>query len=211
MTINAYVNQILDSPAHIFDEIIEKLIGRNVQNSKIELMRHTTDVDVVLFQAIKSVLKDLRAEEGMVSRFVYNLFGVELRKNKRREQLIFLGSQLKTQHAQVKLELFRLHRLSERLGLIIIDLKRLDEGFRGKHIYFQNEITLNKSKFFLREIEMQILQLREYQLSLDSKHNNLGDIDKVYSALLKKIPRYHELQEERHLLLLPPIKKYKSK
>lgn len=203
MTMNRYVDQILESPTHVFDGIIEKVIGRNFYNSKIELKRQVSDVDVVLFEAIKSILKDLRAEEGMVSRFFYNIFGIELHKNKRRAQLIFLGSQLKTQHAQVKSELFRLHRLIERLGLTIIDLRRLEEGFRGKNIYFQSEIAINKSKYFIHEIEANVLKLKACQISLESKHNNLGDIEKMYNTLLKKIPRYHELQEERHLLLLP--------
>jgi|GEM_PF-1599100 len=207
MTMNTYVDQILESPTHVFDEIIEKVIGRNFYNSKIELKRQLSDVDVVLFEAIKSILKDLREEEGMVSRFFYNLFSVELRENKRRAQLIFLGSQLKTQHAQVKSELFRLHRLIERLDLTIRDLKRLDEGFRGKNIYFQSEIAIHKSNYFIHEIEANVLKLKECQISLESKHNSLGDIEKMYNTLLKKIPRYHELQEESHRLLLSPTRK----
>lgn len=203
MTMNSYVDQILESPTHVFDGIIEKVIGRNIHNSKIELKRHSMDVDVVLFEAIKSILKDLREEEGIVSRFLYNVFGIELRKNKRRTQLIFLGSELKTQHSKVKSELFRIHRLIERLGLTIIDLKRLEEGFRAKNVYFQSEKAINKSRFFLREIEANIIKLKEYQLSLESKHNSLGDIEKIYHTLFKKIPRYHELQEESHLFLLP--------
>ncbi|MBU1957491.1 hypothetical protein KJ680_03705 [bacterium] len=207
MTMNTYVDQILDSPAHVFDGIIEQLIGRNFYNSKIELKRHVSDVDAILFEAIKSILKDLREEEGIVSRFFYNVFGVELRKNKRRAQLIFLGSELKTQHSKVKSELFRIHRLIERLRLTIIDLKRLEEGFRAKNIYFQSEIAINKSKYFIREIEANIFKLKECQISLESKHNSLGDIEKIYNSLFKKIPRYHELQEESHLRLLPSVPK----
>ena len=202
MAIDGYVKQILDSPAYVFDDILGKLIGKNIQNAKIELLRHSTDVDDVLFEAIKSILEDLRAEEGVVSRFFYNVFGVELRKNKRREQLIVLGSQLKTQHSKVKSELFRVYRQTERLSLSISDLKRLESSFRGKNIYFQSEQTLNKTKFFLSEIEAQITVLQEYQCSLELKHNRVMDIEKVYNNLCKKIPRYHELQEERNVQLL---------
>lgn len=206
MALDTYVDQILDSPVYIFDEIIEKLIGKNIDNAKIELKRYSSDVDDVLFEAIKSILKDLKREEGWLSRFVYNKFGVELRKNKRREQLILLGTQLKTQHSKVKLELFRIYRNSERLGLSIVDLKRLEEGFRGKNIYFQNEKTLNKSKFFMKEIEVFIGDLKKYQISLDSKHSNLLDTEKLYTSLFLKIPRYRELQEESHVALLPSFK-----
>jgi hypothetical protein len=207
MAIENYVNQILDSPAYVFDDIIEKLIGNNIQNAKIEMLRYSTDVDNTLFEAIKSVLSDLRAEEGVVSRFFYNMFGIELRKNKRREQLILLGSQLKTQHAKVKSELFRIYRHTERLSLSIVDLKRLEESFRGKNIYFQNEQMVNKSNFFIVEINEKIILLQKYQANLESKHNSMIDIEKIYNLLFKKIPRYHELQEENYLHLLPLSKK----
>lgn len=202
---NRYVDQILDSPAHIFDQIIEKVMGRNLHNSKIELKRHTQDVDIVLFNAIKLILKDLKNEEGVISRFFYNTFGIEFRKNKRREQLILLGSQLKTQHTKVKSELFRIYRLNERLGLTVVDLRRLEDGFRGKNVYFQSEAVINKTRFFLGEIESNIAQLTEYQLSLSSKYSRLEGVEKAYNRLLKKIPRYHELQEETHLLLTASI------
>jgi len=206
MALDKYVDQILDSPAYVFDDIIEKLIGNNIYNAQIELKRHPSDVDDVLFEAIKSILKDLKTEEGWLSRFVYNKFGMELRRNKRREQLLLLGVELKTQHTKVKSELFRIYRNSERLGLSIIDLKRLEEGFRGKNIYFQNEKTLNKSKFFMKEIEESICILKKYQISLDSKYSNLLDIEKLYNALFLKIPRYKELQEECEIALLPLLK-----
>jgi hypothetical protein len=206
MAIDGYVKQILDSPAYVFDDILRKLIGKNIQNAKIELLRHTTDVDDILFEAIKSILEDLRAEESLVSRIFYNIFGIELRKNKRREQLIILGSQLKTQHSKVKSELFRIYRQTERLSLSIADLKRLESSFRGKNIYFQSEQVLNKTNFFISEIETQIRVLKEYQYSLESKHNSVIDIEKVYNNLFKKIPRYHELQEECYLHLLPPVR-----
>ncbi len=210
MAVDTYIDDILKSPTYVFDEIIEKLIAKNIHNAKIELKRHSSDVDVILFEAIKSILKDLKEEEGFISRFLYRRFGVELRKNKRREQLIFLGSQLKTQHSKVKSELFRLYRQTERISLSIVDLKRLSDGFKGKNIYFQNEKTINKSKFFMKEIEVSIWNLKKYQLSLESKYNNLGDTEKVYDSLLKKIPRYHELQEENYLLLVAPSKKRES-
>jgi hypothetical protein len=207
MAIENYINDILNSPTYVFDQIVDKIIGNNVKHAKIELKRQSTDVDVILFEAIKSILKDLREEEGLISRFLYNRFGIELRKNKRREQLIYLGSQLKTQHAKVKSELFRLYRQKERVSLSIVDLKRLSNGFKGKKFYFKDKKTLNKSKFYMNEIGMKIESLRECEVFLESKHNNLGDTEKMYDSILKKIPRYHELQEENHLLLLAPAKK----
>ena len=207
MPIDSYVNNILNSPAYVFDDIIEKLIGKNIQNAKIEMLRHSTDVDNILFEAIKSILIDLRDEEGAFSRFLYKKFGIELRKNKRREQLILLGGQLKTQHSKVKSERFRVYRQTQRLSLSIIDLKRLEESFCGKNIYFQNEQTLNKSNFFIAEVKEKISLLKGYQASLESKHTRINDIEKIYNTLFKQIPRYHELQEESNLQCLPRAKK----
>ena len=202
MAIHEYANQILESPMYVFDDIIETLIGKNIQHAKIELLRHTTDVDSILFEAIKSILNDLKEEESIISRFFYNAFGIELIKNKRREQLILLGGQLKTKHSKVKSELFRIYRQIERLSLSIVDLKRLEESFRGKNIYFQNEKTLNKTNFCISEIEVTVMSLKQYQVSLESKHNSVRDIEKVYEMLSKKIPRYQEVQEENALHLL---------
>ena len=207
MSVENYINDILDSPTYVFDQIVDKIIGNNIKHAKIELKRHSTDVDITLFEAIKSVLKDLEEEEGVISRFFYNKFGIEFKKNKRREQLIYLGNQLKTQHFKVKSELFRLYRQRERISLSIVDLKRISDSFKGKKFYFRDKKTLNKSKFYIKEIALKIESLKECEISLESKHNNLGDTEKMYDTLLKKIPRYHELQEESNSLLLAPKEK----
>jgi ribosomal protein S8 len=210
MAVDTYIDDILNSPTYVFDEIIDKLIAKNIQNAKIEQKRYATDIDTILFEAIKSILKDLREEEGFISRFLYSNFGIELRKNKRRAQLIFLGSQLKTQYSKIKAERFRIYRQTERISLSIVDLKRLSDGFGRKNIYFQTEKNINKSKFFIKEIENNIESLKECQLSLESKYGNLGETEKLYSKLLKKIPRYHELHEENYLLLEAPSRKRKK-
>jgi len=203
MAIEQYVKQILDSPAYLFDEIIGKIIGKNVDNAKIELIRYTTNVDNVLFDAIKSILVDLEEEENIISRFFYSVFGLEFRRNKRREQLILLGGQLKTQHNKVKSELFRVYRQSERLSLSIVDLKRLRDSFYSKSLSFESAQMLNKSNFYINEIEAQLNVLDEYKLSLELKHNNIKDVELLYASLFRKIPRYHEIQEERYLKMLP--------
>ena len=76
MAVENYIKDILDSPTYIFDQIIEKIVGNNIKHAKIELKRHSTEVDVILFEAIKSILKDLREEEGVISRFLYSKFGI---------------------------------------------------------------------------------------------------------------------------------------
>jgi hypothetical protein len=102
MEISNYVEQILSSPVYVFDGILEKLIGKNLHFAKIELRRYSFKIDATLIESIKEILKDLEVEEGCFSRFLYASFGFEIHKNKRREQLLYVGSELKTQHIKIK-------------------------------------------------------------------------------------------------------------
>ncbi|CAA6804564.1 MAG: Unknown protein [uncultured Sulfurovum sp.] len=206
MAISDYVEQILSSPVYVFDGIIEKLIGKNVHFAKIELGRHPICIDAVLIESIKSILKDLEEEEGFISRFLYRKFGFEVRKNKRREQLIYLGSELKTQHFKIKNRLYGLYRQKERLTYSILDLGRLTEGFDTKEMFFESESMKNKSKFYVGEIGLQIDELQSLQLSLLMKHDDLSEIEGIYSKLFQRIPRHQDLHEEAHLLLQNSIK-----
>ena len=59
----------------------------------------------------------------------------------------------------------------------------------------------------MSEIERKISILEEYQLSLLMKYNDLVEVEKLYWQLLIQIPRYQELREETHCLLLSPVRK----
>jgi hypothetical protein len=206
MAISNYVEQILSSPVYVFDNIIEKLIGKNLHFSKIELRRYSMKIDRILIESIKSILKDLQKEEGAFSRFLYSSFGFQIRKNKRREQLSYLGSELKTKHRKIKSRLYGIHRQKERLAYSIIDLKRLSEGFHSKDMFFESDNVKNKNKFYIDEVERKIEELQKIQLSLLMKYDDLSEIEKIYHKLFKSIPRHENLNEETHLLLARPIK-----
>jgi len=206
MAISDYVEQILSSPVYIFDGIVDKLVGKNLHFAKIELRRHSFEMDATLIESIKSILKDLDKEEGMVSRFLYASFGFEMRKNKRREQLLYLGSELKVQHKRIMSKLYGIHRQKERLSYSIVDLKRLSEGFHSKNMFFENDNVKNKNKFYIDEIERKVEELQKIQLSLLMKHDDHSEIEKIYHKLFKSIPRHENLHEETYLLLAQPIK-----
>lgn len=199
MLIENYINDIFNNPIYIFDQIIKKVIGENIKQAQRELKRHSTDVDVILFKAIKSVLKDISTEEGVISSFIYRKFGIELQKNKKREQLVYLGSQLKAQYNKVKSERSRLYKQKERISSCLADLNRIADSFNGKKYSFGDEQTYLKRKYCIKEIDEKIETLKEYELLLESKYNNFGDTEKVYRALLKKIPRYYKLQDNSNL------------
>ncbi len=207
MAVESYIDDILYSPVYVFDEIVAKIVDKNISFAQIELKRYPLEVDSTLFESIKLILKDLKEEEGVFSRFLYATFGVEIRKNKRREQLIYLGSELKTQHRKIQANLRSIQRQQERLSYSIHDLERLKDAFLTKNMFFENDKVKNKSKFFMSEIENKISSLEEYQISLLMKYNDLVEVEKLYEQLLKQIPRYQELREETHLLLLSPVRK----
>ncbi len=202
MAIESYIDNILHSPVYVFEEIITKIIDKNISFAQIELKRCPIEVDTILFESIKSILKDLKEEEGVFSRFLYATFGIEIRKNKRREQLIYLGSELKTQHIKIKANLRSIKRYKDNLSHSIKELERLKEAFLNKNMFFENNKVKNKSKFFMKEIESKISILEEYHLSLLMKYNDLVEVEKLYQELFIQIPRYHELREDTHLLLL---------
>ena len=206
MAISDYVDQILSSPVYIFDGIIDKLIGKNLHFAKIELSRYSLEIDATLMESIKSILKDLEQEEGIVSRFLYIKFGFEIRKNKRREQLLYLGSELKGQHKKVISRLYGIHRQKERLAYSIVDLKRLSEGFENQNMFFENNNIKNKNKFYRAEVERKLGELQKIQLSLFMKYEDLSEVEKIYHKLFKSIPRHDNLNEETHLLLAKPTK-----
>ncbi len=207
MAIESYIDDILYSPVYVFDEIVAKIIDKNISFAQIELKRCPLEVDSTLFESIKSILKDLKEEEGVFSRFLYATFGVEIRKNKRREQLIYLGSELKTQHVKIQENLRSIQKFQEYLSHSLNDLEQLKDAFLTKNMFFENDKVKNKSRFFMREIERNMSKLEEYQVSLLMKYNDLVEVEKLYGQLFIQIPRYNELREETYLLLLSDEKK----
>ncbi len=206
MAVESYIDNILYSPVYVFDEIVTKVIDKNISFAEIELKRCPLEIDSVLFESIKSILKDLKEEEGRFSRFLYATFGVEIRKNKRREQLIYLGAELKTQHSRVQENLRSIEKLEKRLSYSLNDLERLKDAFLTKNMFFESDKVRNKSRFFMCEIERKMSKLEDYQVSLLMKYNNLVEVEKLCWRLFIQIPRYDKLHEETYLLLLPSAK-----
>jgi len=201
MRIASDVNQILSSPVYVFDTLIAKLVGKNFYFAKIELSRYPFTVDVTLFESIKSILKDLEEEVGMLSHFLYLKFSIELCKNKKREQLLYLGSELKFQHQKIKSRLLELDKKKEHLSHSITSLKKLSKSFQSKDMLFESDQVKNKSNFYLAEVRHKVDKLERLELSLLMKYNDLIEIEKIYHKLLKTIPRHEKLLEETHLML----------
>ena len=203
MSMRINIENILKSSEDIFQEIVNKLLDNNMKLAKQELKASPHQFDTILFNAIELTLKKLRYEEGFFSRFFYKLFGVGIKKNKRREQLLILGSQLKNQYSKVKLNREQIQHHSENLSSSLRNLKRLQEAFKDKNRFLSSPL-LERSQSYINQIEDKLETIKVSQSELNNKLRLLQEIINEYKALFKKIPRYHELQEETYLQLSAP-------
>ncbi len=195
------IENILNSPEHLFKEILIKLTQQNIENAKKELSIKNREIDTVLFDAIKLVLSDLRNEESYISRLLYRLFKIEFTRNIRREQLIILGSQLKSQDIELKKDIYRIKLYIYNISLTLKNLKRLDKAFREKNTSIFEQDMLNKSRYYLDRINHKYRELDKYKDRLEDKLNIVEAVEKKYRTLLKRIPRYYELNEQIYLQL----------
>jgi hypothetical protein len=202
MGISFYIGDMLNGSEATFRRVVSTIIGKSIKRVKIELVRQHIEVDMVLFEAIKSILKDLRAEEGFVGIFLYKYFNINILKNKKREQLLILGGQFKTQYNRLKTEIGRVDVYIKNMVSIIENLVELKKGFNNKNRFLVNGKDLDRSNFFIKRINREINELNRYKSLLEQKYRNLKDIEKIYSSLKQEIPRYNELKEESYLKLL---------
>jgi predicted RNase H-like nuclease (RuvC/YqgF family) len=203
MTIESYIEDILKSPELTFRKIVSKIIQKSDESAKIELVRQHIEVDEVLFAAIKSILNDLRLEEGIVSQFLYKYLNIEFVKNKKREQLIILGTELKRQYSRLKREQNRVDTYILNLTLSLDNLKRLKDAFDNKRNSLQIDREINKSDAFVKKLNSTIDELTKYRDALRQKFLKLSETKRLYINLYKQIPRYYELQEESVVSAIP--------
>ena len=196
------IENILKSQDDIFDGLIRKLTDNNIKESIRELELKEAEVDTVLFDAINLILRDIRDEESYISRLLYQIFKFEIKKNIRREQLIILGSQLKSQHITLKKDIYRINSSIANINSTEKNLERLRKAFMDKNMFIFDQGILQKSQFYIKKLTTKSRELESYKLSLKNRANSLNCTEKSYHNLFKKIPRYHELQEDSYLFLL---------
>ncbi len=201
MSLRINIEKILQSPENIFKEILTKLTNKTISDAKKELNSKYKELDTILFDAINLVLTDLKNEESYISRFLYRMFKIEIKRNIRREQLIILGSQLKSQHRDIKKDIYRVKLFLYNISSTIKNLKRLEEAFKDKNKSIFELNMLDKSNYYLGRITAKIKELERLQDPLEDSLNILEAKEKKYNSLFKKIPRYYELNEEVYLQL----------
>jgi len=200
MAVESHIDDILQNSEPTFRRVLSTIISNSDKNAEIELARQYTEVDEVLFEAIKSILSDLRTEEGMMSWLLYKHFNLELFKNKRREQLLILGSQLQIQYDRLKVELDRVNIYTQNLLSSLENLNRLKDAFVSKNRFLKSCRDINKSNSLIEKISQKIKELENYKLSLDQKNYSLMDTERAYYQLYRQIPGYSKLQHKHFIL-----------
>jgi len=207
MSIESYVDDILQNTQSTFRKIVSQIVDKNEKYAKIEIVRQYTQVDSILFEAIKSILYDLKEEEGLISRFLYKYFNIEISKNKKREQLIILGSELKSKYNNLTQEIQRVEKILHNLSNSLYNLKLLKSAIHQKTLFINEDKLLNKSNSFIKELNKKIDILSEYEKSLQCKYDTMRDNLKVYKSLYQQIPQNEKLKEEYYINLLSYNKK----
>jgi len=196
MSMRINIENILKSPEEIFYEIIKRLTDKESNTFEKELSFKNSDVDIVLFDAINLILSDLNNEEGYISRLLYRMFKFEVKKNVRRDQLLILGGQLKTQHTILHKDIKRVKNYIDSIPPILKNLQRLKKAFEDKNLFLLDKNIVMKSQSYIDVLVEKIENLTEYQGALADRLDILIANEKSYTTLFKKIPRYHELKEE---------------
>jgi len=196
------IDKILNSTNDVFYEIVEKIELNSISNAK-KALEEKKSLNTELIDAIEFSLSRLKSEENFLSQMLYNSFGIGKAKNQRREQLIFLGGQLKGQISQFERDRNKIKFHYDNVLSTLQNLTTLSEAFGRKINFLINEKKEKRCQLYLKELylKMDIGNACQKELSLKSIY--LESCLFKYKELLKQIPRYHELKEERWSYILP--------
>ena len=195
MSMHMNIDKILNSTNDVFYEIVEKIELNTISNAKKELEEKQA-LNTELIDAIEFSLSRLKSEENLLSQILYNSFGIGKAKNRRREQLIVLGGQLKGQITQFERDRNRVNFHYDNVVSTLKNLTKLSKAFGRKTNFLVNEKLQKRCQLYLKELylKMDIGNACQKELSLKSIY--LESCLFKYKEILKKIPRYHDIKED---------------
>jgi len=208
MSIRVNIENILKSPDETFENILSQITSDTLNRVKTELKIKIPTKDTILFDAITLILKNLESEESYISRLLYRLFGIELRENVRRKQLLILGGELKSQYSNIEKRLYATDVNLDNIASTIAILQKLKRAFRDKILFLVDKRLIKRADSYIEKIDRKILKLKGYKERLLKRKNLLIALRGDYKRLLRKIPRYHELNSSVDNLLEGGIRGY---
>lgn len=201
MSLNMNIDKILKSKNDVFYEIVEKIDANNIANARKELaLEH--QLNTVLMDAIEFSIVKLKSEENLLSQMLYSTFGIGKAKNQRREQLISLGGQLKSQISLFERDRNRIKFHYDNVVSSLQNLTTLSEAFGRKVHFLMNPELENRCQKYLKKLYVKMDESNACQKELSLKSIYLESCLYKYKELLRKIPRHHELKEERWQYML---------
>ena len=201
MSLQINIDKILNSSSNIFDEILDKVAINNFKNARKELAVKD-ELNSALIESIEFSLLRLKREESLLSQFLYSKFKIGETKNKRRTELIMLGGKLKSVIRNIERQKSRIRFHENNLIASIENLTRLSGAFGKKLHQLDDENMKIECEMYLKEIYIQIDKANSCKEEFALKKIYLESTLFKYDKLLKQIPRYHELREERENYML---------
>jgi hypothetical protein len=192
------IDKLLNTDEAVFKNILKKIFVENLRNANKELAQEYK-FNHKLYEAIDFTLLKLKQEETLVSRILYNSFGVGKKKNKRRKQLILLGTQLKTEIGKLERDIKRVTGYHENSLESMEALTRFSDAFGRKLHLLSDDAKRKKCSNYLQKIDLVIDEVNKSTKALDNRSLLLESSLDKYRGLLKRIPRYRELSDNKYL------------
>jgi hypothetical protein len=202
MSLSNDIENILNSNDDVFPDILEKILMENLTNAKEEL-KETHKLNKILYEAIDFTVKKLDEEEGSISKLLYKAFGIGKDKNPRREQLLGLGGQLKSQITSLERDRKKIGFYYDNVTSSYESLTRLSEGFGRKVHFLTNKEQQKRCNNYLKDLYIKIDETDACRRELDMKSIYLESCIYKYDELLKRIPRYKEIRGDKYLEYKP--------
>jgi len=198
MSLSMNIDKLLNTNEKVFEIVLKKLFLENLKNAKNELDQKYK-FNHKLYDAIEFTLLKLKNEESIISRFLYKSFGVGKKKNRRRKHLILLGTQLKTEIDNIEKNIKRVENYQKYSMSSATDMTNLGNVFGKKVHIMTDEYSADKCNRYLKKIYTITDIINKSIKELDLKSIYLESSADKYRSLLKQIPRYHELNDNKYL------------
>lgn len=192
------IEHLLKNDKSMFLEMIDDIVKENIIAVQEEL-DELDKFNKVLYETVEFSLNKLYEEEGILSRLFYNSFGIGKRNNKRRQQLVTLGSTLKGHISQLQRDRKRIGFYHEKIVIAYQSLKSMAKQFSTELKYLDKEPLEEKCNAYLKVIYENMDEVDGYKRSLEMKDIYLESCISSYRGLLRKIPKHSEVGDERHL------------
>jgi hypothetical protein len=198
VSLSINIDKLLETDEAVFENIVKRLFVENLNSSKKEL-EEKYKFNHKLYDAIEFTLKKLKEEESLISRVLYKSFGVGKKKNKRRRELILLGTKFKYEIDMLRKNIQKIDSYNKSCLSSIEALTELSQLF-GKKVYTIEEDELaDRCNRYLRKVYIATDRVDRVKRELELKSIFLESTLDKYRKLFYKIPRYHELDKRKRL------------